>query len=39
MCSSIKKDKGELLYFNVMSVCERVRTCSSTHPRTEMLLY
>jgi hypothetical protein len=30
MCSSIKKDKGEFLYCNVMSVCACVRTCSST---------
>jgi hypothetical protein len=29
------------LYSDVMSVCARVRACvrSSTHPRTDMLLY
>jgi hypothetical protein len=29
--SSIKKDKGEFLYFNVMSVYARVRACVRVH--------
>jgi hypothetical protein len=35
----IDKEGQMCLYSDVVSVCARVCTCSSTHPRTEMLLY